>query len=181
MLTEFQRQKMAALFGLFDADRNGLIEQRDFDQVAGNLANARNLKAGSPEHAKLTDQYRAAWTALHGMADADGDNSITADEWITAVTNLIGSDAAFTSVVVRLANMVFDTFDADGDGFVKSEEFVAFLKARQVPDTSPAAAFKRLDADGDGRLSRADVINLTGEYFKSDDPKAAGNALFGQV
>ena len=44
-----------------------------------------------------------------------------------------------------------------------------------------AAAFQRLDADGDGRLSRADVIRLTAEFFKSDDPKAAGNALFGQV
>jgi Ca2+-binding EF-hand superfamily protein len=181
MLTQFQRKKMVALFAMFDADRNGAIEQKDFDQVAGNLADARKMKAGSAEHTKLVDQYRAAWKALHKMADADGDGSITSDEWMKAVTTLVGSEKDFTSVVTTLANLVFDTFDADRDDFVTSDEFGAFVKARQVPNASPAVAFKRMDTDGDGKLSRADVIRLTGEYFKSDDPAAAGNALFGQV
>jgi hypothetical protein len=97
------------------------------------------------------------------------------------VTKVIESESDFTAIVTPLANVVFDTFDGDHDDFVTSGEFDAYVKARRVPDASPAAAFKRLDGDGDGRLSRADVVRLTGEFFRSDDPKAAGNSLFGQV
>ena len=181
MLSEFQKKKMVALFGMFDADRNGVIEQADFEKVAQNIADARQMKPGSAERGQVVGKYRSAWTALHNLADANQDGAISADEWIAAFTRMLGSSDAYESVVGMLAGLVFETFDVDKDDYVQSTEFAAFVKAHEVPNASPAAAFARLDVDGDGKLSRSDVLRLTGEYFKSTDPTAPGNALFGQI
>ena len=181
MLSPFQQKKMVALFGMFDADGNGVIEQADFVKVGQNIADARQMKAGSPERTRVVGKYQGAWTALHKLADANKDGAISKDEWLTALTGVIGSQASYDSVVAMLADLVFETFDTDGDNYVQATEFAAFVKAHEVPNASPAVAFARLDSDGDGKLSRSDVMRLTGEYFRSNDTSAPGNALFGQV
>lgn len=58
---------------------------------------------------------------------------------------------------VTLAELreTFDTYDADGDGWIVSSEFLRLLQALDHEVTSDEAllAFELTDADGDGSIS----------------------------
>ena len=69
--------------------------------------------------------------------DVDGSGEITAED------------------LAALADNRFDGFDTNGDGSVSQDEFVAAHVARA--EERAAEMFARLDADGDGALSR-DVL-----------------------
>jgi Ca2+-binding EF-hand superfamily protein len=49
-----------------------------------------------------------------------------------------------------------------------------------VDEATAQTAFAHLDLDGDGLLSRDEFVQLTEEYFTSDDPDAVGGWLFGK-
>jgi Ca2+-binding EF-hand superfamily protein len=42
-------------------------------------------------------------------------------------------------------------------------------------------AFAALDLDGDGVLSREELLRAARDYYTSDDPSAIGNLLFGRL
>lgn len=76
-----------------------------------------------------------------GTLDADGSGEITSADLATLADNRFGE------------------FDTNGDGSVSEEEFVAVHAARA--EERAARMFARLDADGDGALSR-DVLEMRG-------------------
>ena len=39
MLTDFQKRKLNALFDLYDVNKDGFVEQADFEHIVQNLAN----------------------------------------------------------------------------------------------------------------------------------------------
>ena len=47
MLSALRTRKFTALFACFDFDKNGLLEQRDYEQFARNLSQAYNLAPGT--------------------------------------------------------------------------------------------------------------------------------------
>jgi len=57
--------------------------------------------------------------------------------------------------------------DKDRDGFISREEFAAMPRVQNLPEDKRDKLFKRLDKDGDGRLSR-------GELRKPGNPPPGG-------
>lgn len=181
MVSELQQAKISALFEIYDSNRDGVLEAGDFARVATRLADELQLGADVPERAALLAQYRKAWDLICGLADRDGDGDLRPDEWTTAFTRVLASQPDFEAVVLVMSNLVFESFDTDHDDMVDEAEYHRFIHAYQTPNASPSEAFRRLDRDGDGRMTRDDAMTGIREYFKSDDPNAPGNAIFGQV
>jgi Ca2+-binding EF-hand superfamily protein len=48
-----------------------------------------------------------------------------------------------------------------------------------VTEAEAADAFRRLDLDRDGYLSREEIFQNMKEYYFTDDPNAPGNWFFG--
>jgi hypothetical protein len=81
-----------------------------------------------------------------------------------------------------MMNLFADAMDADGDGFIEQDEYLAFL--RVAPDVGPQAilaGFARLDADGDGRISREEFTAGASHFFLSSDPAHPGTSILGQA
>lgn len=57
--------------------------------------------------------------------------------------------------------------DQNGDGFITGEEFAQIPRILKLPDEKRDRVFKRLDKDGDGKLSRQEL----GRMGRPHDPK----------
>lgn len=64
MLTPLRRRKLARLFTLYDVDRNGFIEQADFELIAHKTALAMNYQPSSPAYNTVHNQYITGWARL---------------------------------------------------------------------------------------------------------------------
>ena len=178
MLTEFQKRKLTHVFGLFDNDHSAHVDKSDLDRVVENLAGAIDAKAGSAGHRILEARYGDLWKVLEGI-DADRDGRVTLDEWLRAMEAITGSEHKYDQVFGQMVDQVFDLLDHDGDSQVTSDEFVQWLGANNVSMKSARDAFRKIDLDHDGILSKDEMTYLMLDFFYSDDPKAPGNWLFG--
>lgn len=71
--------------------------------------------------------------------------------------------------------------DADGDGTVGPDDLWVMMAAFGTSRENVAAAFERLDGDGDGMVSVGELVEATRQFYTSTDPDVAGNWLFGPL
>ncbi|MCY0939323.1 EF-hand domain-containing protein [Streptomyces sp. H34-S4] len=50
-----------------------------------------------------------------------------------------------------------------------------------LPEADAREVFRRLDQDGDGLITRDDLLEAIREYYFNDDPESAGSWLLGPL
>ena len=179
MLTQFQKRKLRRYFDFYDVDKNGYIERKDYLLFARRLANVRGWQEGSPRYEMLAGRYDAEWQVLSSFADTNADARVSLDEWYSYHDHIFYVDLKHRAGEGDIISTIFETLDANGDGFISETEFRTFY---QIHDNSPDLAtqmFHRLDLNGDGVLSRKEITRLYREFAHSNDPAALGNWFFG--
>ncbi|MEM7115956.1 MAG: EF-hand domain-containing protein [Chloroflexota bacterium] len=73
----------------------------------------------------------------------------------------------------------FDTFDLDGSGSIGLREYQGIFVPMGFSEEQLAAAFEKIDIDGDKQISRDEFNQILWDYFWSDDRDAPGNYFFG--
>ncbi|WP_076093098.1 EF-hand domain-containing protein [Streptomyces sp. IMTB 2501] len=176
------REKMARLFGAYDADGNGYIERRDFEIIAERI-NANFSDTGSRRAVAVAAVFQEMWDGMASRMDVDGDQRISLDEFITdkLKTALADADAAHTRQRADRRRRLFDAMDRDGDGKVSLDEYQGFFRAFGVPAPQAEKTFARLDVDKDGFLTIDEMIETTLEYSTSTDPQASSSDLLGPL
>jgi len=79
------------------------------------------------------------------------------------------------------AATIVEMTDHDRDGRIAEADFVTNLRAYGQGEEPARAAFKKLDRDGDGHLSKEELLAAVEEFFFSEDPAARGNWLIGPL
>ncbi len=182
MLSDFVTQKLTRLFHLLDTNKNGVLEQADYDRAIRNLAAAYDVKPGSAAFTSLRQKALVLW---EDVADKDrsGDGRIPLEDWLVAHDKLHGPDRAeeFKDHLAERAMATFELMDPDGNSRILLEDLQAYVQARFGLSEAPwvAEAFSRMDVDGNGFLTFAEAIRMEIEYHFSEDPKDAGNYLYG--
>jgi Ca2+-binding EF-hand superfamily protein len=179
MLTDFQKKKLSVWFRICDTDGNGVLERSDYEQMTSRLITANGLQAGSPVADRIRAAYMEAWSKTEKLADADHDGKVTLEEFLGAMEGKLADKTVYKHLVDDQTATIVELTDHDRDGRIVEADFVANLRAYGQTEEAARAAFRKLDRDGDGFLTKEELIASVQEFLFSEDPEARGNWLLG--
>jgi Ca2+-binding EF-hand superfamily protein len=160
------QERIALVFTLFDVNGNGRIEARDFDLMAERV-DAVATDSGEAVRARATDAFRRFWATLAGRLDADGDGTVTAEEFAACVL----SPELFTDTLEEFAGSLSALGDPDGDGWMERSRFLALMTAIGFDAANTNALF---DAFGPTPEDRVEVRAWTEAIKDYYHPGKAG-------
>ncbi|MEU3523736.1 EF-hand domain-containing protein [Streptomyces sp. NPDC038707] len=163
--TEYER-RIAARFATFDQDGNGYIDREDFSAAAKSLLTEFAVPARSARGQALYAGAEAFWQGMAGIADRDGDQRITRQEFVTgAVKRLSDSPGRFAEIARPFLHAALAVAGPDADGRITVPDAARLLRALRVPAEAAEAAAAALDTDGDGWIDERDAVPAFARYF----------------
>ncbi|MEU5315410.1 EF-hand domain-containing protein [Streptomyces sp. NPDC021056] len=163
--SEYER-RIAGRFATFDQDGNGYIDRADFSVAAKALLAEFGTAARSDKGQALYVGAEAFWQGMAGIADRDGDQRITREEFVNgAVKRLRDNPDRFAEIARPFLHAALAVADPDGDGAATVEDTARVLRilgvAQEIADTAAGA----LDTDGDGRIGEEEIVAAFARYF----------------
>ncbi|MFH9979785.1 EF-hand domain-containing protein [Streptomyces sp. NPDC017179] len=163
--SEYER-RIAARCATFDQDGNGYIDREDFSVAARSLLAEFATAARSDKGQALYAGAEAFWQGMAGIADRDGDQRITREEFVTgAVKRLRDNPERFAEIARPFLHAALAVADADGDGAATIEDTVRVLRVLGVPEGAAGLIAAALDTDGDGRVGEQEIVPAFARYF----------------
>ncbi|MFI7410618.1 EF-hand domain-containing protein [Streptomyces sp. NPDC049627] len=163
--SEYER-RIAARFATFDQDGNGYIDREDFSTAAKALLAEFGVAARSDKGQALYGGAEAFWQGMAGIADRDGDQRITREEFVNgAVKRLRDNPDRFAEIARPFLHAALDLADPDGDGAATVADTVRVLVCLGVQEDVAQAAAAGLDPDGDGKVAEGEIVTAFARYF----------------
>lgn len=184
MLPELQKRKLMKLFSMYDACNLGVLKIADFERLARQLAELQDWEPGTADYERITSQYLFRWNRMRAeikeTLNVRNDGRVNLDEWLTYY-DIVLSDRSHEEELLSLAEVVFNVLDVDESGHLDKNEWTALFRAYKIPVVYIDETFACIDLDGDGVLSKEEVLSMLREFYYSDDPNATGNYMFGPI
>jgi hypothetical protein len=177
MLSPLQERKIKRLFEVLDVDQDGFLSPADRDQVALLMIKQRGWPEDGPEHRALRESFEPRVQALEPYRDAAGRVDLAA--YLRYHAAMFATPDTSRQTVQRLADLVFAVLDVDTDGLVNEKEMQKFYRAYSIDPALARRAFREIDRDSDGRVSRDEILNAVTEFYLSSDAQSPGNWLLG--
>ncbi|MSP13431.1 MAG: hypothetical protein EXR62_10815 [Chloroflexi bacterium] len=181
MLSEFRKRKLNRLLVVNDSRGKGFIEKADYELIFERLAKNMEWAPGTEAHDMMHAAVLQGWEGLVLMADANKDGRVTYEEFLQATEAIIGQKELFDQFVMGQVEMGLIQADKNRDGQITITEFIAYLTSYNITADEATLAFYHLDRNGDGFLTRDEMMQNAVDFFTSDDPAAPGNWLVGPV
>ncbi|MGW1912725.1 EF-hand domain-containing protein [Streptomyces sp. NPDC002076] len=163
--TEYER-RIAARFATFDQDGNGWIDREDFSAAAKALLAEFDVTARSDKGQALYAGAEAFWQGMAGIADRDGDQRITREEFVTgAVKRLRDNPERFAEIARPFLHAALAVADTDADGRLTVADTARVLRVLHVPADLADTVARALDTDSDGTITEPDVVPAFAQYF----------------
>ncbi|MGV9251651.1 EF-hand domain-containing protein [Streptomyces sp. NPDC003697] len=163
--SEYER-RIAARFAVFDQDGNGYIDRADFGVAARSLLAEFGTAARSDKGQALYAGAEAFWQGMAGIADRDGDQRITREEFVGgAVKRLRDNPERFAEIARPFLHAALSVADIDDDGSATVDDTARVLRALGVREDSARAVAAALDTDGDGVVAEAEIVPAFARYF----------------
>ncbi|MEV0964068.1 MULTISPECIES: EF-hand domain-containing protein [unclassified Streptomyces] len=168
---EYER-KIAHRFAEFDQDGNGYIDRADFSKAAAALLAEFGTTARSDKGQALYSGAEAFWQGMAGIADVDGDQRVSRQEFVTgAVKRLRDNPRRFAEIARPFLHAVVAIADEDGTGAgvtrAGAERVLRVLGVEPDRCTAVAAA---LDSDGDDRIGEDRILEAFAAYYVTSEP-----------
>ncbi|MGW7052201.1 EF-hand domain-containing protein [Streptomyces sp. NPDC054887] len=169
---EYER-KTAARFASFDQDGNGYIDREDFSAAAAALLAEFGTTARCDKGQSLYVGAEAFWQGMAGIADVDGDQRVTREEFVTgAVKRLRDNPQRFAEIARPFLHAAIAVASEDGGTRVTREAAGSVLRVLGATEERAQAAVAALDADGDGLISEEEILAAFAAYYTTPGPDA---------
>ncbi|MFI6652636.1 EF-hand domain-containing protein [Streptomyces sp. NPDC050529] len=169
---EYER-KIAFRFAAFDQDGNGYIDRADFNAAAARLLTEFGTTARCDKGQALYSGAEAFWQGMAGIADVDGDQRVTREEFVGgAVKRLRDSPERFAEIARPFLRAAIAVADPDNDGAAAVPAVEQALRVLGASPDTAAFAAQSLDADRDGRIAEAEAVAAFAAYFTVIEPDA---------
>ncbi|MFB6778857.1 EF-hand domain-containing protein [Streptomyces sp. NPDC056352] len=169
---EYER-KIAFRFAAFDQDGNGYIDRADFNAAAARLLAEFGTTARCDKGQALYTGAEAFWQGMAGIADVDGDQRVTREEFVGgAVKRLRDSPERFAEIARPFLRAAIAVADNDDDGAASVPAVERALKVLGASEESAGLAARSLDTDHDGRIAEDEAVAAFAVYFTVIEPDA---------
>jgi Ca2+-binding EF-hand superfamily protein len=163
--SEYER-RIAARFTGFDQDGNGYIDREDFNAATKAVLAEFATTARSDKGQALYVGAEAFWQGMAGIADRDGDQRITREEFVSgAVKRLRDNPDRFAEIARPFLHAALAIADTDGDGTATVEDTARVLRSLGVGEDIARATAAALDPDGDGKVGEGEIVPAFARYF----------------
>ncbi|WP_018349752.1 EF-hand domain-containing protein [Longispora albida] len=179
MSTDFQRQKYTRRFRLLDLDGDGYVQESDFGSLGRRMIAASGSAEDPARAAEISEVYRDGWHRLCAATGTSTDDRVARDDFVAACVASLDSGSGFDWVILPTVNAVLTGFDLDRDGILSADEFSAWLRGNGIGPGAITETLRRVDRDGDGKITAEDLMTMAEEFYRSNDPDAPGNWILG--
>ncbi|MCX5037183.1 EF-hand domain-containing protein [Streptomyces coelicoflavus] len=162
--SEYER-RIAARFTTFDQDGNGHIDRSDFSGAAKALLAEFGVAARSDRGQALYGGAEALWQGLAGIADRDGDQRITREEFVTAAVKRLRDKPERFAEIARPFLHAALAVAGPGDGTVTVADTARALTVFGVPGDTARSVAAALDTDGDGTVGETEIVPAFARWF----------------
>ncbi|WP_433226589.1 oxygenase MpaB family protein [Microtetraspora malaysiensis] len=154
---------------VLDQTGNGYLDWPDLAAMAREIATRLDLD--TPDEDRLFAAFADWWRELQKELDTDGDGRITGQEYAAAAA------AMTSSALIRVAEVLFDVTDADGDQTIDAREYRALF---HTAFNHTAFNHDAGGGDGDERLTRAEFVRRFLNFMAGRGHSDAYDGLFAQ-
>ncbi|AFY74239.1 hypothetical protein Syn7502_02231 [Synechococcus sp. PCC 7502] len=197
MLTELQKRKLMKLFSMYDACNLGVLKISDFECLAERLGNIRGWATDSIPYENITSKFIYLWNRIRSeikkvynsqpeiLNNPDAWSTqirtqITLEEWLTYF-DVVLANHEYHQEILDLSDAIFTVVDSDQSGHLDKSEWADLFRVYNIPVIYVDETFSKIDLNGDGTLSNAEVMSMIEEFYFSSDPNKAGNYMFGPI
>lgn len=181
VFSETQKRKVHHLFNVLDIDRNGQLQPDDFVGVGKKIVKILGLSDTSRSARLILLKSHRLFVQL--LADLHNPElSLTLWDWIAFFRDQIESedDGILNHYIHRTSRHIFDLFDMNKDKLISREEYATMLTIYNISHDTAIQGFEDLDTNNDNHISADEMVEGLNNFFKSDDPEAKGNLIFGR-
>ncbi|MEU3021292.1 EF-hand domain-containing protein [Nocardiopsis alba] len=169
--------KASRLFEAHDIDDDGYLTGTDYESLAETYRTAVDLDSRRPEARNLQQAFDQWWGAL--LMSSDGsDERLGPDEFLQSLRSLVSNESR-SDLIDSLPKAVFHALDTDRADRVGHVAFLAATRRLNILTPRAIRHFKAMDTDGDGYLSRDELIEAWRKYLVVPDLDHPGGALLG--
>ena len=182
MQLEDKIKKWVFFFYVLDANKDGVLEPADIEDILDRLVNARKGLFSSSEAKHLRYVTLKSFDRLLIEAARGKQRKISILEWVRVINKNNETDKEsyfirwFSASAVRF---LFDLFDHNKDGYIDFDEFETLYTILGLNRANIIFAFKELDVNRDGVLSKGELYNAISDYFSSSNA-TINSYVFGQ-
>ncbi|WP_327232725.1 methylglyoxal synthase [Streptomyces sp. NBC_01317] len=163
--------RITALFRAYDLDGDGQLGREDLIAYAARVAEKLTTPGDTRRRTALYDAYAELWTQLAAVSDTDRGGRISEQEFVAATARgAFDADPHFRESTLRALDSLADALDQDGDGTIDAAEYERIFGATGLAADTSALAFETVDADGDGRITRAEMRVAALHLYPLADP-----------
>ncbi len=181
VFSETQKRKVHHLFNVLDIDRNGQLQPNDFVNVGKKIvAQLRLSEESRSARVILLKSHRLFVQLLTDLHNPE--LSLTLWDWIAFFRDQIESEdeGILDHYIQRTSRHIFDLFDMNKDRLISQEEYANMLTIYNIPQKMAIQGFEELDTNDDKFISADEMVEGLNNFFKSGDPEAKGNLIFGE-
>jgi Ca2+-binding EF-hand superfamily protein len=176
-LDNIQDRNISAVFNVLDSNQDGTITAEDFDLIGRRVCEQLGVAVDSDNGRKVCEGYKAWWNQLRKDLDVDNDGQVTMAEFAAVYKGDRGDPQEyFSKHIGPAARVVAEMLDTDNDGYISQDDYLT-LMASITDQQAALAGFRKLDTDGDGRVSVAELQAGIQQVMLSNDPSAPGTSM----
>ncbi len=164
--------RVRLVFGLFDADGNGVLEPEDFALMSDRVTDAAP-DAPKETREAVTASFRQWWETLAAELDTNGDGRVDFEEF----TGFVLAPERFERALGDFATALSRVGDPDGDGLVEHADFHALMAAIGFAPGNTQALLDALTSDGGAHVPVAAWDDAIREFYRPDAADTPGNHL----
>jgi hypothetical protein len=176
-MSAFYLRKLRTYFAATDADKDGVLTENDYRQMAKKFIEIVKLDAKHGE--RIYALAQKMWDEFLKGSTTDG-KSLSQDQLIASITKR-RSDPKFVETIKQLLTTQFHEIDVNKDGLIQEDEYVVVFQIRGLNASDAPASFKAIDTNGDGAISLDEFLTAGAEFFTSEDENSPSRLFWGPL